>query len=68
MIDFEKMEVGDTLPLSTKTIWEDPENRGEYQRAQEHTQKTGMLFSIDTIHKDMPAGRKIAGFMITRTK
>ena len=70
MIDFEQMELGQTLPLSTKVDWEDSENRGTFMAAQAYTEQTGgnVLFSIDSIFKDTPAGRKIAGFNITRIK
>jgi hypothetical protein len=68
MIDLGAMEVGDTLPLSTKVDWEDLENRGAYIAAQEHTRLTGQLFSVDAVYKDTSSGRKISGYTITRTK
>jgi len=67
VIDFDAMEVGQTLPLTTETKWEAAPRR-EYIRAQECTERTGYLFEVQSIHKDMPAGRVLAGFTITRTR
>lgn len=70
MIDFDKMQVGETFPLSTMTDWDHPDNKGEFMRAQAYTEETrgAVLFSVDTVWKDTPAGRKISGYTITRTK
>jgi len=64
MTDFESMEVGETRPFTTRTVWEG-EAQQEYQKAQEYTVKTGALFSIDAVHN---AAGKLAGFTITRTR
>lgn len=67
MIDFDAMTVGQKTQLTTKTKWEDGP-RQEYMRAQECTTRTGALFSVDAVWKDTPAGQKIAGYTITRTR
>jgi len=67
MIDLEAMQVGDVLPLTTGKRWE-PEQRAEYQRAQEYSRSSGRRFEVDTIYKDLPGGRTPAGFTIKRTK
>jgi hypothetical protein len=70
MIDFASMQVGQTLPLSDKTEWEHPDNCQAFQAAQDYTvQSAGqVLFSVETVWKDTPAGQKIGGYTITRTR
>lgn len=65
MIDMNMMEVGETRPLSTKTQWEDAENRGAYAQAMAITAAIGKLFEIETLRAQ---NGSISGFTITRTK
>lgn len=64
MIDFDNMEVGATERLPHPTEWSG-ENRNEYLRAQDCTQRTGALFSVDTLRN---TGGQITGYTITRTQ
>lgn len=64
MIDFDAMKVGDSQRLPHPKEWAG-ENRNEYLRAQDCTQRTGALFSVDTLRD---AGGGITGFTITRTQ
>lgn len=64
MIDFDAMEVGETKRLPHPKEWVG-ENQNEYLRAQDCTQRTGALFSVET---ERNAGGQITGFTITRTK
>lgn len=63
MIDFDAMEVGDSQRLPHPKEWAG-ENRNEYNRAQECTQRTGKLFSVETERNTS----QITGFIITRTQ
>lgn len=68
MTNIENMEVGEKRTLSGNPDWSAAENRGAYMAAQEHTRSTGQQFSVECTHQDTPAGRKISGYTITRTK
>lgn len=64
MIEFDAMEIGATERLPHPKEWIG-ENQAEYQRAQDCTTRTGMLFSVDC---ERNAGGQVTGFTITRTK
>jgi uncharacterized protein YukE len=67
MDNYGEMQVGETRQLTSRNVWEG-EAQQEYQRAQELTVKSGskIKFVVDTVWKEVPAGRKIDHFTITR--